>query len=74
MNRRNFIGKILAAGAMFTILPPSSAGRIWKATKPEIIVQPSSCLEACGYIQILIDEAPVFERSIWEELRVGNFE
>lgn len=31
MNRRNFIGNLLAATAGFTILP--SAGRIWKATR-----------------------------------------
>lgn len=35
MNRRNFIGNLLAIGAGFTILPPPAMGRIWKASKPE---------------------------------------
>lgn len=34
MNRRNFIGNILIAGASFAVLPPASTyDRIWKATK-----------------------------------------
>lgn len=42
MNRRNFIRGILAAGASFTILPPSLHGpRIWKAVRPDI--EPCGC-------------------------------
>jgi hypothetical protein len=31
MNRRNFIGNLIVAGATFAILP--GAGRLWKATR-----------------------------------------
>ena len=38
MDRRNFIGGMLAAFAGFTILPPATTyGRIWRAAKPEVI-------------------------------------
>lgn len=34
MNRRNFFGKLLIAGASFAILPPASTySRIWKAER-----------------------------------------
>lgn len=37
INRRNFIGSLLAAGAGFMILPPAAEGRIWKASKTLIV-------------------------------------
>jgi hypothetical protein len=33
MDRRNFIGTMLAVGAGFMILPPVAGGRIWKAER-----------------------------------------
>lgn len=38
MNRRNFIGSLLAAGASFMVLP--SSGGIWKAARPRLICPP----------------------------------
>lgn len=39
MNRRNFLRGIVIAGASFNILP--GAGRIWKAQRPELVVNPA---------------------------------
>lgn len=41
MDRRNFIGSLLALGAGFTILPSIPGGRIWKAlpSRLSIVVQ-----------------------------------
>lgn len=34
MNRRNFLGKLLVAGAGFAVLPPATTySRIWKAQR-----------------------------------------
>jgi hypothetical protein len=37
MNRRNFIGSLLTAGAGFAILPPAATARIWKAIRPPFL-------------------------------------
>jgi hypothetical protein len=37
LSRRNFIRGLLAVGAAFTVLPPAAVGRVWKATKPELV-------------------------------------
>lgn len=39
MNRRNFLRGIVIAGASFNILP--GAGRIWKAQRSELVVNPA---------------------------------
>ena len=41
MNRRNFLSSLAKGIGLFTILPPSTTySRIWKAQKPELIVNP----------------------------------
>lgn len=39
MNRRNFLRGVIIAGASFNILP--GAGRIWKAQRPDLVVNPA---------------------------------
>jgi len=49
MNRRNFIGNLILAGASFAILP--GAGRLWKATR----------LPPGGYIELMMRLETAFE-------------
>lgn len=47
MNRRNFIGGLLAAAAGFTILP--GAGRVWKAVITQRMVVPNPAYANAPY-------------------------
>ena len=39
MNRRSFLSNLVKAAGLFTILPPASTyDRIWKASRPEFII------------------------------------
>lgn len=65
MNRRNFIGGMLAATAGFSILPGS--GRIWKAKRAPVfmsggIVSGGAVLSADG-MELLISKSAVGEFS-----------
>ena len=41
MNRRNFLSNLAKAVGCFTILPPATTyERVWKASRPELIVNP----------------------------------
>ncbi len=60
MNRRNFLSNIVKAAGLFTILPPSTTyERIWKATKPELIINPEYVdAEYEAYIMIDYNKLP----------------
>jgi hypothetical protein len=69
MNRRNFIGSLLTAGAGFAILPPAATARIWKAIRPPFLECPTQGnLTACQFTQLLVDETPKFYEEIMMDI------
>lgn len=64
MNRRNFIGNILAAGAAFSILP--GAGRLWKKKEQLWIPNPD-------YVDAPLEFAVIgLQSTVYDDIRVIN--
>lgn len=73
MNRRNFIGNLLALGAGFTILPPAATSRIWKATRqsPHLeLIMPAHEFNPAEFVGNwrFVNAAPIFDRRIIENI------
>jgi hypothetical protein len=76
MNRRNFIGNLLAAGAGFFVLPPAVGGRIWKATpkvygwtcySKELLIQTGIDVE-----KFIADDAMKMIALYWDRLTING--
>jgi hypothetical protein len=75
IDRRNFIGKMLAAGAGFFVLPPSSGGRIWKARRPELLRydQSMSVTMASDHIAYIVNVVLMPSTAVLTRLNVRRF-
>lgn len=62
--RRQFLGRLAASAFAFSILPPASYARVWKAVKPPLFTK-------AEFEQFIVDAPPCFDPLILTDALTG---